>query len=234
MIWGSLESGYKISGYQSRFRAGHFDGKAKVADWISAQRKDGERVMKWSVLTSCMYIEMFSEMLRPFPEIADGEEIMVFQAPVGEGRPPMIYLEDLGRYARWMIEHPERSNGMNLGIATEQVGWKSVAKAFTEVTGKKAVFRDVTLDEYFASGVFPTPDAQVGHSVGHDDTFQTYRQDFSGFWNTFKESLWQRDYELLDEILPTRIKSVKEWMQMTGYTGQYGSVLKDYSVMNWK
>jgi hypothetical protein len=226
-VWASLDSAYKISGYQPRFRAGHFDGKNKVADWISAQPSDGP--MMWSVLTSCMYLEMFSELLAPFPETRDGEEVMVFKAPVGDGKPPMIYLEDLGKYAKWLIENPERSNGMVLKIATENVGWAEVAKAFTDVTGKKAIFEDITLDQYFASGTFPKPDGKVGHSVGHDDdTLQTYRQNFSGFWNSWKESVLTRDYALLDEILPARVKSVAEWMKLTDYTGQRATVLKDY------
>ncbi|KAH9221445.1 hypothetical protein DL95DRAFT_519429 [Leptodontidium sp. 2 PMI_412] len=226
-IWGSLDSSYKISGYQPRFRTGHFDSKAKVADWISAQPRDG--AMKWSVLTSCMYVETLSEMLRPFPEMIDGEEVMVFKAPVGDGAPPFIYLQDLAKYARWIVENPEKSNGMNLRAATESIGWEGIANAFTEVTRRKAIFRDITLDEYFASGIFPNADAKVGHSVGHDDeTLQTYRQNFSGFWNTWKESILQRDYEFLDQILPERVKSVKEWMVLAGYTGKPGSVLKDY------
>ncbi|CZR62334.1 related to nitrogen metabolic regulation protein nmr [Phialocephala subalpina] len=227
-VWANLESSYKVSGYQPRFRTGHFDGKQKVADWISAQPKDGQ--MKWSILTSCMYLEMFSELLRPSPEIIDGEEVMIFKAPVGKGRPPMIFLEDLGRYGRWLIDHPEKSAGLNLKISTEQVGWDDVVKGFTEVTGKKAIFKDITLDEYFASGAFPFPDTKVGHSLGHDDeTLQTYRENFTGFWNTWKESVLLRDYAVLDEILPTRVKSVKEWMQISGYTGKHGNVLKDYS-----
>jgi hypothetical protein len=226
-IWANLESPYRISGFQPRFRTGHFDGKDKVAQWISGQPKDGP--MRWSIFTSCMYLETFAEMLAPRNETIDGEEVLVFQAPVGKGKPPMIFLEDLGQYARWLVDNPERSNGMNLKIATENVGWEDVAKSFTAVTGKKAIFRDVTLDEYFASGVFPNPDGKVGHGVGHDDdTLQTYRQNFSGFWNTWKEDILTRDYELLDEILPSRVRSVGEWMKLTGYNGQRGSVLKDY------
>jgi hypothetical protein len=230
-IWASLDSSYKISGYQPRFRTGHFDGKAKVADWISAQGKEGP--MKWSILTSCMYLETFSEMLAPSHEIIDGEEIMVFKAPVGSGTPPMIYLNDLGKYARWLVENSERSNGLNLRVATANVGWEEVARSFTEVTGNKAVFRDISLEEYFASGVFGNADRKVGHSVGHeDDTLQTYRENFSGFWNTWKEDVLkksEKDYQLLDEILPERVRSVGEWMKLTGYTGQRSNVLKDYA-----
>lgn len=231
-IWASLDSSYKISSYEPRFRTGHFEGKAKVADWISAQ-KMGDGAMKWSVLTSCMYLETFSEMLAPAKEMVDGEEVVVFKAPVGNGVPPMIYLEDLGRYARWLVEHPEKSNGLNLKIATANVGWEEVAKSFTEVMGKKAVFKDISLEEYFASGVFGDADRKVGHSVGHeDDTLMTYRENFSGFWNTWREDVLKRskkDYELLDEILPERVQSVGEWMKLTGYTGERTNVLKDYA-----
>lgn len=226
-VWANLDSSYKLSGWKPQFRTGHFDSKTKVADWISAQGKDGP--MKWSVLTSCMYLEMFSELLAPFQEVIDGENVFVFKAPVGNGTPPMIYLEDLGRYAKWLFDHPDRANGMNLKIATEQVGWADVAKSFTEITGKKAIFKDITLEEYFALPLFPNPDAKVGHSVGHDDTtLQSYRQNFSGFWNTWKANVLVRDYALLDEILPTRVKSVGEWMKLTKYSGERGSVLKDY------
>lgn len=226
-VWANLDSSYKISGWKPQFRTGHFDSKNKVADWISAQGTEG--AMKWSVLTSCMYLDMFSELLAPFPEVVDGEKVYVFKAPVGSGTPPMIYLEDLGRYAKWLFDHPERANGMNLKIATEQVGWENVASSFTQATGKKARFENITLDEYFNLPLFPDPEKKVGHSADHDDpTLQTYRQNFSGFWNTWKASILTRDYDLLDEILPSRVKSVGEWMKLTGYTGERGSVLKDY------
>lgn len=177
-----------------------------------------------------MYLETFSEMLAPTHETIDGKDVVVFKAPVGNGKPPMIYLEDLGKYARWLVDNPEKSYGMNLRIATANVGWEEVARSFTEITGKKAIFKDITLDEYFASGIFGPPDRKVGHSVGHDDdTLQTYRQNFSGFWNSWKENILTRDYELLDKTLPSRVKSVKEWMVLTGYNGERSNVLKDYA-----
>jgi len=187
--------------------------------------------MSWSVLTSCMYLETLSEMLVPTTEVVNGEETWVFTAPVGAGRPPMIYLEDLGGYAKWMFDNPDRSNGMNLRIATDLVGWEDLARTFTEVTGKKAMFRDVSLNDYFKSGVLPV-DVKVGHSVdGDDGTLQTYRENFSGFWSTWKEGVLGRDidFEMLDGILPGRVRGLKEWMKKTGYTGERGSVLKDYS-----
>ena len=112
---------------------------------------------------------------------------------------------------------------------TENVGWEYLAKTFTETTGEKAVYKDITLDQLFASGVFPVPDGKVGHSVGHEDpALQTYRENFSCFWNSWKSDLVKVDYALLDEILPTRVKTVGEWMRLVGYTGEKRSVLKDY------
>jgi hypothetical protein len=174
---------------------------------------------------------MFNELLAPFKEIdeGNGEEVLVFKAPVGKGAPPMIALEDLGRYARWMIENPERSSGMNLKVATTHVSWDELAKEATIVTGRKAIFRDLSLNEYFSSGIFSTPDAKVGErGNGGDDTLQTYRENFSGFWNTWREDVLKRDLTLLDDILPGRIRTLGEWMTVSGYTGERSSVLKDY------
>jgi uncharacterized protein YbjT (DUF2867 family) len=222
-LYAGLEYASKLGNFDPKYRTGHLDGKGKVVDFISAQPT---APMKWSVLTSCLYIEGLSELLRPFPHPDDG---MVFAVPAGQGSVPLIYLEDYGRYARWILDTPARSNGLELHVATEDIAWKDLATVFTEVTGKKAVYRDVTLDEYFALGIMPTPDDKIGASYSpNDPTLFTFRENFSGFWNTWKDNLTKRDYALLDDILPTRVKSVKEWMLKVGYTGEPISVLKGY------
>jgi hypothetical protein len=230
-IWGTIDYSSKLGGFKPEFRCGHADGKGKVSEFLTAQPT---APMAWSILHSGPYMETLSEMLRPFPDKAD-PSVMVFAAPLGEGAMPLIALEDLGWYARWLFDHPERSNGLTLKASTEHVHWEDLARTFTEVTGHKAVYKDITLDEYFASGIFPNPDGKVGHSVDpNDTTLQTYRENFTGFWNMFKASRGnvgnsQRDYRILDEIYPGRIRTVGEWMRKTGYTGEIGSVLKDYS-----
>jgi hypothetical protein len=154
---------------------------------------------------------------------------MVFSAPIGSAKLPVIYLQDYGSYARWLLDNPTRSNGFELHVGTEDIAYADLATAFTEVTGKKAVYKEVNLDEYFKLGLFPDPEAKIGATHDpNEPTLFTVRENFSGFWNTWKDELTHRDYALLDEILPTRIKSVKEWMVKTGYTGSPVSVLKDY------
>jgi hypothetical protein len=225
-IWASLLYASKIGKFDPKYVVGHADGKAKVAEFLSAQPTSP---MKWSVLSSCMYLETLSEMLAPRPDPNDPDTLS-FSAPLGSGSPPLVYLPDLGRYALWLFNTPTRSSGMNLQVATEDVSWNYLAQTFTEVTGRKAVYREVTLDEYFASGVFPNPEAKVGHSVDHNDsTLMTYRENFTGFWNVWKDDLLKVDYAVLDEILPDRVKSLGEWMRISGYDGTRGSVLKDYA-----
>jgi hypothetical protein len=192
--------------------------------------------MAWTILTSCLYMEMLYEMLRPYPSPTD-PNIAVFSLPAGEGAVPLICLEDLGQYARWIFNTPHRSNGIDLEVATQNIKGADLAAVFTEVTGRRAMYHDVTLDEYFASGGWPNADEKVGHSADHaDTTLQTYRQNFSGFWNFWKagggkDGKATLDYKLLDDILPGRVKTVKEWMEKTGYTGDPApvSVLKDYN-----
>ncbi|KAJ5537454.1 hypothetical protein N7513_010640 [Penicillium frequentans] len=223
-VYAGLEYGTKLGNFNSKYRCGHLDGKGKVVQFISAQPTSP---MAWSVLTSCMYMEALSEFLRPFPD-PENPGTMVFTAPLGGGKCPLIYLEDYGAYARWMFDRPAQSNGLELHVATEDISWKNLAYAFTEVTGQKAVYKDVTLDEYFKLGILD-PTVKVGHSTDPtDSTLLTYRENFTGFWNTWKDNLTKRDYQLLDTILPTRVKSVKEWMRRTGYNGKPRSLLKDY------
>jgi hypothetical protein len=86
----------------------------------------------------------------------------------------------------------------------------------------------------FALGNFGDGHGKVGHSTDfRDETLQTYRQNFTGYWNKWKYSgenqgVITRDYRLLDEILPDRVKTVNEWMRNRGtYKGEEGITLKD-------
>ncbi|KFY30453.1 hypothetical protein V493_01897 [Pseudogymnoascus sp. VKM F-4281 (FW-2241)] len=225
-IWASLDYSSKLANFNPDFHCGHLDAKGKVADFLTSQPTDH---MVWSILHSAPYLDTLSQLLRPRPD-PDDPGLMVFSVPLGNTAMPLIDLGDLGKYAKWMFDHVKRSKGMTLKISTEHIRWEDLAKDYTAVTGRRAVYRDVTLEEYFASKAFPDPEMKVGHGVTHDDpTLQTYRENFSAFWRLWKSGLDKRDYELMDEIMPGRIRSVKEWMIKTGYTGEPGSVLKDYS-----
>ncbi|KAF2094413.1 NAD(P)-binding protein [Rhizodiscina lignyota] len=229
-VWGSLDYSTKLGGWHERFKCGHYDGKGKVADWVLAQPRSP---MASSVLTSGPYMELLFEFMLPRPPKAPGEPY-VFVAPLGSGAVPLIHLEDLGEYGLYLFDNPS-TNGLDLKVATQHVHWAELASTFTKVTGKPAEYLDVSLEEYMDK-YYPAGKKAVTRKIGtdrKDPTLLTWGQNFSGFWNLFKESggnkgLVRRDYEMLDRIHPGRVKSVGEWMKKVGYEGQPRPVLKDW------
>src|SRR6201992_1802549 len=57
-VYGNLDYGLKKSGYDSRFRTGHYDGKGRVGEWILFQNQVNEARMRAAVFTTGPYIEM--------------------------------------------------------------------------------------------------------------------------------------------------------------------------------
>jgi hypothetical protein len=67
-----------------------------------------------------------------------------------------------------------------------------VAEAFEKVTGKKAVAKDVTQDEWFeAAKSYVDPDAKQPSNIPvapeGDDTRFTFRQSFGAWWNIWSK-----------------------------------------------
>ncbi|RFU79328.1 hypothetical protein TARUN_2896 [Trichoderma arundinaceum] len=223
-VYASLPYASKIGNFNSKYRVGHCDGKGRVAEYISAQPKSP---MAWTIITSCLYMESLSEFLLPIP--GSGDDTYTFALPLGKGKCSMVSLTDYAKYVRWAFDTPSRSNGLDLHVITEDITGENLAAAFTQVTGKKAVYRDISLDEYFTLPIFPDPEAKMGASgASPANTLLSVRKNFSGLWNSWKDNSWEWDYQALEEILPTRIKSVEEWMGNTGYTGKLMPLLKDF------
>lgn len=81
------------------------------------------------------------------------------------------------------------------------------------------------------------PPSKTDRVERNDKSLMTVHDNFRGFFTLWQHSgrnqgVIRRDYELLDEILPTRIKSVEEWMRKTEYTGLPKPVLKDWELMS--
>jgi hypothetical protein len=226
-VWGSLDYLLKKGGYDRKYRCGHYDAKGRVGEFILQQKP---KSMAVSILTSGPYMEMIYEGMFVPHTLADGT--LLFAHPMGSGTVPMIHLDDLGRYARWIFDHREESDGLDLEVATQQVGWPYLVDCVQRVTGLKAVFEDVDQAEYFEkySGVpatLPASWAQTerGPALGG----QTFWENFAGWWGAWHDDLITRDYALLDRILPDRVRDLEEWMHKTKYDGRHRPVLKDRS-----
>src|ERR1700730_2933655 len=189
-VYGNLDYGLKKSGYDSRFRTGHYDGKGRVGEWILFQNQINSDRMGAAVFTSGPYIEMV----------------------ISPGTPMTPTLEDCGYYVRWLFDHPERANGMALEVAIEHVRYANLAAAFEKVTGHPAQYIDIDLDTYWRNGPLnPVADTPAGyHADPNDKSTMSIRDNFTGFWNLWKYGVVKRDYSLLDEIHPNRIRSAEQ------------------------
>jgi len=228
--YSGLDYALKRGGYDPKFRCAHLDGKGRVVEWINEQSLSP---MKWSILTTGPYMEQMHFMLLPKlkAEPTSGEPQFLFEVPLGDGAIPMIHLDDLGEYARWIFDHPEQSAGIELKVATQHVGFKEVAEAFNRVTGKNATYVDVPLKEWLEAHL---PDTSSAYQVDAKEAGAlTWRESFTGYWNTWRHSggakpLITRDYAMLDKILPNRVRSIEEWMRKVKYKGEaVPGVLKD-------
>lgn len=220
-VYGNLDYGLKKSGYDSRFRTGHYDGKGRMGEWILSQNQVNAARMGAAVFTTGPYIEMVISPGTPMtPTLEDG--VVTWRVPLGEGAVPHVALEDCGHYVRWLFDHPERANGLDLGVAVDHIGYADLAAAFEKVTGHPARYVDTDLDTYWREGPLSRiADAPAGYNADpNDKSTMNVRDNFTGFWNLWKYGVIERDYGLLDEVHPTRIRSAEEWFRREDERGR--------------
>src|SRR6201986_5397058 len=212
-VYGNLDYALKKAGYDSRFRAGHYDGKGRIGDWVLSQNQSNRERMGTAVFTTGPYMEMAISAMTPMtPSVEDG--VVTWRVPLGNGAVPHVALEDCGYYARWLFDNAERANGMNLEVAIEQVDYHELAAAFERVTGHPARYIDTTLDAYWNGPLRMAADLPAGYNADPGDkSTMSFKAKFTGFWNIWKHGIIQRDYALLDDIHPHRIRSVEDWLR---------------------
>jgi hypothetical protein len=236
-VHGNLDYGLKKSGYDSEFRTGHYDGKGRMAEWILSQNQSNRDRMGAAIFTTGPYIEMTISPFHPMmPTVEDG--VVTWRVPLGQGAIPHVALDDCGYYVRWLFDHPRLANGMNLETAIAEIGYNELAAAFEKVTGHRAQYIDTTLEDYFTTGPMSAlADRPAGYNADlNDKSTMTIRENFTGFWNMWKAHLISRDYALLDEIHPDRIKSAEEWFHREDKLGQElgkGSLWERLQPENW-
>ncbi|KAL7893313.1 NAD(P)-binding protein [Trichoderma sp. TUCIM 5745] len=228
-VFSSLEYGYKLGAYDPKYRTGHYDGKGRIAEWILSQHASNKGKpfynMRVATFTTGPYIEMTTALGTPVtPSIEQdetGENQVVWRLPLtNDGAIAHVSLDDCEQYVRWLFDNQERADGMDLAVAIEHVHYADLAAAFERVTGHKARFVDVSFEEYWKNGPMNTRgDNASGVQVKKDDSdSMTVRENFTGFWHLWRDSgynkgLIKRDYGLLDEIHPKRIRSAEEYFQ---------------------
>ncbi|EMT67777.1 hypothetical protein FOC4_g10005886 [Fusarium odoratissimum] len=163
--------------------------------------------MTMATFTMGTYIEMAisgGNPMAPQVVIQKGEEVVIWRVPLTQpGAVVHVSLEGCAYSWHWLFDHPQR-DGIDLEVASECLR-----------------FFDVTLEQYWIDGPMSkraSPAAGIEADVGESDTL-TVKEDFTGFWNMWRDSggnagVIKRDYELLDKIHPNRIRSVERFFRL--------------------
>ena len=174
-----------------------------------------------AVFTTGPYIEMVISAGTPMtPTVENG--VVTWRVPLGEGAVPHVALEDCGFYVRWLFDHPERANGMDLEVAIDHIGYADLAAAFEKITGHPAQYIDTDLEDYWRNGPQSArADRPAGYNADpNDKSTMSTRDNFTGFWNLWKFGIVKRDYALLDEIHPNRCRSAEAWFRREDQVGR--------------
>jgi hypothetical protein len=164
-----------------------------------------------ALFTTGPYIEMtIASQTIMTPSIEDG--VVIWRVPLGDGTVTHVSLDDCGHYVRWLFDNPERSNGLDLEVGIDDIKYADLAAAFERVTGHPAKYIDVSLDYYWTQGNMSRA-ANWPAAYNAVDGGMTIRENFTGFWNFWKHRVITRDYKLLDEIFPRRIKNAEEFFR---------------------
>ncbi len=220
-VYGNLDYGLKKAGFDSKFRSGHYDGKGRIGEWILFQNQFNREKMGAALFTSGPYMDMTISSDTPMtPSVEDG--VVTWRVPLGNGSVNHVSLEDCGVYVRWLFDHPERSNGMDLQVAINNMKYDEMAKAFEKVTGHPARYIDTSLEEYWKNHpIGNASNAPAGYNADlKDPSTMTVKNNFTGFWNIWKYEILKRDYKLLDEIHPRRTASAEEWFEKEDKKGR--------------
>ncbi|TFK82182.1 hypothetical protein K466DRAFT_500761, partial [Polyporus arcularius HHB13444] len=209
-------------GFDPKYYAEHYTGKCRVADWMRAQESVvSENDMSWSILTTGPYMDMLNMgVFGPLKVRDDGT--YVFASPVGTGHVPMIALQDLGFFARYIFDHRAATSREELEVASDWVGWDYLVQTFTKVTGKKAEYVPLPIDEWM--GLFLGTDHPIANDHRSGDGSTTWRENSTRWWRLYRDDVIQRDFVWLRGVHP-ELLTVEAWMRATNYSGQIGTEL---------
>jgi hypothetical protein len=183
------------------------------------------------LFTTGPYIDMvISSRTVTTPQICrdeSGDDVVTWRMPLGDGAVPHVALSDCGHYVRWILDHQQEASGLDLQVAVAHIGYHELAEAFTKVTGRKARYVDVSLEQYWKDGPMARGKSlAAGYNADvRDPGTLSVEENFSGFWTMWSESggnrgVIRRDYALLDRIFPGRVKSAEEWFRQEDERGR--------------
>lgn len=129
-----------------------------------------------------------------------------------QGSIPVIALDDLGWWARYIFDNAPLTTGKDLEVASQPITFPEVVETFKHVTGLPAEYESVSMDEYFKlwNGEIP-----VATEVPEGKTFE---ENFRAWWAMWRDNIVQRDMDWIKRIHPPT--TLEMWMREHHYTGE--------------
>ena len=215
-VYASLDPASRLSGGQCCVP--HYDAKASVeadidyhrADEFMRQVEDGWFSNHVSVLVTCPYIENFYDFFTPEDgELSDGRQGKIFRSPISEdGIWQMVALDDIGYFARMMLDDRRSWGGRTLRIASEEATMPDIVSTFEAVTGIPAVYQPMSEQEFLNSGLPNAHDPLNNMLIYRDGYFE------------------RRNFDELRKLHPD-LKSFRQWLDETGWRGESRSMRKN-------
>lgn len=145
----------------------------------------------------------------------------MFAAPIGDGHAPLVALKDIAFWVRHVFDHPDTTTGKDLEIASDVFTWDELVATFTKVTGKKAVYKRLTLDEFF--DCMHNPDLTAATHAARPAG--SWRKTIGGLWALLRDDVLTRDMDWIRSVHPNSL-TLEEWMRETNYDGSFAPLLK--------
>ncbi|KAF8319405.1 NAD(P)-binding protein [Clavulina sp. PMI_390] len=213
-VWSNLDYALRLGGYSPVYSVDHYNGKGRFAHYLEGLPNpiDQPSETLWTVYTNGPYMDMLQAIFAPFKIQKDGTRI--FAAPIGdEGVIPLIALDDLGWWARYIFDHPETMTGKNIEIASQPSTYPEIVEAFKVATGLPAVYKPMTMDEYFT--MWNRSNVPVASEVPDG---KTWEENFRAFFAMWRDRIVHRDMDWIRSIHePT---TLEKWMKDNKYTGR--------------
>lgn len=171
---------------------------------------------------------MFSlkAILGPLNVRPDGTR--VWAAPMGQkGQYPLIALDDIGWWARYIFDHPLETSGKNVAIASQLASVPEIVETFTRVTGIPAEYKELSDDEWFGLWTGSLPIASANPNG------KTWEQNFRETFALWRDGIVKRDMEWISSIHPPT--TIEKWIRETNYQGLPDSLfMKNVEDGSWK
>ncbi|KAK4949510.1 hypothetical protein LTR10_012128 [Elasticomyces elasticus] len=140
LVFSALPYAEKLTGAKLP-HVDHFDGKAKVAEYIEANKKD----MWASYFMPAMFVTFAKTQVKP----VDGVPTLAMPFPSDSVAWPLIDPRaDSGKYIMGIFEGGAEANGAFVHAVSTWTTPRQIVADLSEVVGKEVVFKTITGDEW--------------------------------------------------------------------------------------